>query len=147
MTIKRNATPIADCEQICHECGGRMTRDSRPMDLPYKGDIVVVNQPGWYCDNCDECVLSSKDFAATEPTAAAQRARVDGLLTPSEIKRIRTRLGFSQRKAGDILGGGPRAFQKYEQGSIGISRAMSNLLRLLDQNPDLLHCLDPGKAA
>jgi HTH-type transcriptional regulator/antitoxin MqsA len=143
-TRERDAGSVV---QVCHECGGEMLRDTRPLDLTYKGDTIQVDQPGWYCIKCDEVVLSSKDFAATEPFASAQRARVDGLLTPSEIRRIRTKLKLSQRRAGDVLGGGPRAFQKYERGAIGITRAMSNLLRLLDQAPQLLRKIEGSKAA
>jgi HTH-type transcriptional regulator/antitoxin MqsA len=33
------------------------------------------------------------------------------------------------------LGGGPRAFQKYESGADWVTKAMANLLRLLDRDP------------
>jgi len=39
-------------------------------------------------------------------------------LTPDDIRRIRETLGLSQAEAGEILGGGPRAFTKYENGTI-----------------------------
>lgn len=148
MGKKKNDSFVSQTiKQTCHECGSEMVRDVREMDLPYKGDTVTIDQPAWYCTSCDECVLTSDDFLATEHLAIEQRARVDGLLTPSEIKRIRMRLKLSQRKAGELLGGGPRAFQKYERGAIGISKAMSNLLRLLDRNPHLLESIHPDKAA
>ena len=41
------------------------------------------------------------------------------------------RLRISQRKAGEILGGGPRSFHKYENGDVVVSRSMANLLYLL----------------
>jgi HTH-type transcriptional regulator/antitoxin MqsA len=44
-------------------------------------------------------------------------------------------LGLSQRKASELLGGGPRAFQKYESGTQALSVAMSHLLRLLAKDP------------
>jgi DNA-binding transcriptional regulator YiaG len=37
-------------------------------------------------------------------------------LTRDDIRRIRERLGLTQVEAGEVLGGGPRAFQKYESG-------------------------------
>lgn len=45
---------------------------------------------------------------------------------------------ISQRKAGELLGGGPRAFQKYESGAQAASAPMSNLLRLLANDPSRL---------
>lgn len=50
----------------------------------------------------------------------------------------RRKLSLSQRKASALLGGGPRSFQKYESGSGWVTRAMANLLRLLDHDPTRL---------
>lgn len=56
-------------------------------------------------------------------------------LTPDDIRRIRETLGLSQAEAGELLGGGPRAFTKYENGTIKPAAAVSNLLRLVDRSP------------
>ncbi len=69
------------------------------------------------------------------------------MLAPDEIRRIRTKLKLSQRKASALLGGGPHAFQKYEKGEVGISQAMNTLLRLLDKNPGLLRQVEADEAA
>ena len=63
------------------------------------------------------------------------RAKVEGVLSPDEVAGIRERLQLSQRRAGELLGGGPRAFQKYESGTQQVSTPMANLLRLLDKDP------------
>jgi len=47
-------------------------------------------------------------------------------------------LGLSQRKAGARLGGGPRSFQKCESGTDQVTKAMANLLRLLDRHPTMI---------
>ena len=62
-------------------------------------------------------------------------------MTPEEIRAIRESLGLSQVQAGEILGGGPRAFSKYESGSIRPAAAVVNLLRLLEANPAALETL------
>ncbi len=56
-------------------------------------------------------------------------------LTPDDIRRIRDTLGLSQAEAGELLGGGPRAFSKYENGTIKPAASVCNLLRLVDGNP------------
>jgi len=111
------------------------------------GETITVDQPGWWCSKCGEAVLVGEDVAASESAFIELKARVDGLVPPAEVKRIRTKLKLSQRKAGALLGGGPNAFQKYEKGEVGVSQAMSHLLRLLDQDPSLLGKLREGKAA
>jgi HTH-type transcriptional regulator/antitoxin MqsA len=63
------------------------------------------------------------------------KAQSEGLLEPQEIKRIRKKLSLTQTEAGELIGGGPRAFQKYENGDLLPSRAISSALRLLDADP------------
>lgn len=62
-------------------------------------------------------------------------------LTPDDIRRIRQRLGLSQVEAGELLGGGPRAFTKYESGTIRPAASVASLLRLLEANPSALKTL------
>ena len=62
-------------------------------------------------------------------------------MSPMEIRRIRERLGLSQAEAGRIVGGGPRAFQKYEAGTVRPSASVIQLLRILDSNPSALASL------
>ena len=56
-------------------------------------------------------------------------------LAPIEIREIRTALGLTQVEAGALLGGGPRAFNKYESGANRPAASLVNLLRLLRENP------------
>ena len=62
-------------------------------------------------------------------------------LSPSDIRSIRRRLNLSQADAGEVIGGGPRAFQKYESGTVRPSASVVRLLRLLDENPAALGVL------
>ena len=127
----------------CPACGGAMVHESQPDTIAYKGESVEVSQPGWWCQECEEAVLEPADQEATERAFLELRARVDGILLPEEVTDIRERLGLSQRRAGELLGGGPRAFQKYEQGVVTVSRPMSNLLRVLAARPEALGLLAP----
>jgi HTH-type transcriptional regulator/antitoxin MqsA len=74
------------------------------------------------------------------------KARTEGLLQPEEIKRIRKKLGLTQEAAGELIGGGPRAFQKYETGDLMPSRAVSSALVLLDHDPKSLTVLKARQA-
>lgn len=65
-------------------------------------------------------------------------------LTPAEIRRIREKLRLTQVQAGELLGGGPRAFAKYENGAIKPAAAVANLLRVLDESPEQLKTLSGG---
>ena len=63
------------------------------------------------------------------------------LIAPEEIRAIRESLGLSQVQAGNLLGGGPRAFSKYESGTITPAASVVNLLRLLDADPAAIETL------
>ena len=70
----------------------------------------------------------------------------DLALEPDEIRAIRERLRLSQVEAGELLGGGPRAFTKYEAGTIRPRASVVRLLRVLETNPDALPSLT-GRAS
>lgn len=115
--------------------GELLRRDVRPVIVRYKGHERTIDQPGWYPEDNDEGVLEGEDLLPSSEALREIKAEIAKLPGPEEIRRIRQRLGLSQRRAGEVLGGGPRAFQKYESGEVVISRPMANLLKLLDREP------------
>lgn len=96
-----------------------------------------------WCSRCGEAILEGAALRAREKAFVDLKAEVDGVLGPNEVAAARERLGLSQRKAGEILGGGPRAFQKYESGKQAVSVPRSRLLTLLAKDPKRLREL-PG---
>ena len=66
----------------------------------------------------------------------------DLALEPDEIRAIREGLGLSQVEAGELLGGGPRAFTKYEAGTIRPRASVVRLLRVLEAKPGCSALLD-----
>ena len=116
--------------------GKPMVRDTRPMELKYKGESVTVPMPGWYCLDSSESIHTGEDMEVSDAALKELKIKVEKLLKPEEIKRIRQALGLTQREAGEVIGGGPNAFQKYESGDILLSKGMSNFLRLLEKHPE-----------
>jgi HTH-type transcriptional regulator / antitoxin MqsA len=125
-------------KQPCPECGGEMRYKKQDDVLEYKGHRRTIKTLGWWCAKCGEGILYGDALVAHEKTFRHFKAEVDGVLKPAEVARVREALGLSQRKAGELLGGGPRAFQKYESGKQAVSVPMSNLLRLLANDPERL---------
>lgn len=126
---------------ICPVTGAAMHRDVRPMTLTYKDKMITFDMPGWYCDKSDESIHTGKDMKVSDRMLNRLKARSAGLLEPEEIRRIRKKLHLTQEGAGRIVGGGPRAFQKYECGDLLPSRAISSALILLAHNPVSLEVL------
>jgi HTH-type transcriptional regulator/antitoxin MqsA len=119
-----------------------MHRDTRPISLEYKGEKITIEMPSWYCDKSDESIHTGEDMKVSDRALNRLKARVEGLLEPDEIRRIRKKLALNQVDAGELIGGGPRAFQKYEAGDLLPSRAISSALVLLDHDPSSLRVLE-----
>jgi len=130
MNMKKEHCPLCGEKNYYHQI--------KPMRLTYKGQNITVDQPGYWCNSCDEAVIGGKDLKATQKELQSFRALVDNLLPPDEIKRVRLKLKLSQRRASQLFGGGINAFSRYERGETPVSRSTSQLLNLLDHHPDLL---------
>ncbi|MFN3202946.1 MAG: type II toxin-antitoxin system MqsA family antitoxin [Bradymonadia bacterium] len=133
--------------RTCPACGVvGMIREARPDAVEYAHNDKIhtrnIMQPAWWCDTCGEAVLEGEDIAYSEDVWKSLKADVHGVLSPTQVKAIREGLGISQRRAGLLLGGGEKAFAKYERGSVLPSQAMSGLLLLLEGHPERLRELE-----
>ena len=124
----------------CPVCGtGNMVCESRNLDYTYRGKSTTILQSGNFCDSCGEGIFSSDGSDKYLTEVNLFRTRVDAEpLAPTEVRRIRKKLGLTQKEAGNIFGGGIRAFSQYERGETGHGKALDKLLRLLDKHPELL---------
>lgn len=125
-------------KKTCPSCAGAMKYEARKDRVTYKGHTKSFESTGWWCTSCDEAIFEGAELEKAEKAFIELRAEVEQVLLPAEIAKIRTRLKLSQREAGKILGGGPRAFQKYEAGTVPVSAPMNNLLLLLGKDPQRL---------
>jgi HTH-type transcriptional regulator/antitoxin MqsA len=133
--------------RIHPETGKVLKRDVRRAVIRHRGLERVVQLPGWYPEDDDNGIISGPDGKVADEALREIKAEIASLPSPEAIRRIRTRLKLSQRRAGELLGGGPRAFQKYESGEVVVSRPMANLLLLLDRDPSRLKELIAERAA
>lgn len=63
---------------ICESCGGDMVRDRREDAISYKGLTKKILQPGWYCTNCEEVILTPEDAKISDIAYRDLQARVEG---------------------------------------------------------------------
>jgi len=132
----------------CNICGkGTLKRKTVIQTFKYKGQNFDFEQPGLWCDSCGEGILDNSDMEATESLLHDFRCKVDGFLRTSEVRRIRKKLGLTQREAGRLFGGGHNAFSRYERGLARQPKGTDHLLRILDRHPELLNELEEAKAA
>ncbi len=128
------------------ETGEKLTRDIRPLTISYHGHSKTFDMPGWYPAGDGDATFTDDDMKIYDKAIKELKTEAEHLLLPEEIRSIRKRLKLTQVQAGSILGGGKKAFQKYESGETLPSRAISNLLRILSKEPSLLEIL-PSETA
>lgn len=129
----------------CSACGkGELEKKKKLQVFTYKDKSIELQQPGLWCNRCEEGILTAKDMAATEKAFEEFKAKVDNLLPPKEIRRIRKDiLGLTQEEAGRIFGGGKTGFSRYERGETKPLAAISNLLKLFERHPsDIKYFID-----
>lgn len=132
----------------CLSCGSKsLQRDTKKIKFKYKNKTLMYDQPGMWCRDCSEVFLEKGDAETTDRLIYNFQAKVDGRLTTEDILRIRRKLGITQKEAGEIIGGGPNAFSRYETGKAYPTRGTENFLRLLDKHPKFIAEIRMNKVA
>jgi putative zinc finger/helix-turn-helix YgiT family protein len=127
-------------EKLCPMCGkGRLLDQNGAFETNYldrkgaKQTLVVPNVQRLRCESCNEEII---DDAATRQIEAARRTAM-GLLSASEIRDLRLRLGKSQAQMSKLLGIGEKTYCRWESGSFIQSVAFDNYLRVIRDIPEV----------
>lgn len=125
---------------ICPVCGkGSLKKEIIEERFTYKGQSMTIpNYIVYRCNLCGEAIVDKQTLKSSGKQLKNFKCKVDGLLTGDQIKDIRRRLGFTQEQMSELLGGGLKSFARYEAGKICQSKAMDNLLRILDKFPQVV---------
>jgi HTH-type transcriptional regulator/antitoxin MqsA len=128
---------------ICSICGkGTLKKEVIEEKLTYKGETITIPDYIVYkCDLCNETIVDKGTLKSSSKLLKNFKCKVDGLLTGDEIREIRKKLGLTQEEMSEILGGGLKSFARYETGQICQSKAMDNLLKILDRFPQVIHLI------
>jgi putative zinc finger/helix-turn-helix YgiT family protein len=137
MTDKPNGMPLMKGE-ACPVCGqGVLNLVSRAEEFEYKEQRKVMSIERLECSVCQETFVDGHAAAKFEPTLRLWRREVDGLLMPEEIRAIRNQLGVTQAQMAAVVGGGAKAFAKYETGAVNPSRGLDAFLRTIRRRPEV----------
>lgn len=116
--------------------GKKLTRSARVQTVSFGVLSKDVEVPGWYPDDDSDSVHSGADLEGKELSLSELRKAYG-----AHVREIRKKLKLTQVEAGAIVGGGQRAFQKYERGVMAPSDAAIGLLEVLRVKPDALEIL------
>ncbi len=116
--------------------GKTLRREVRPETISHGAMARTVDLPGWYPDDDSDSIHSGTDLEARDEAFRELRAAY-----AARIRSVRKRHKLTQEEAGRLIGGGPRAFQKYESGKTPPSEAAVGLIEILDRHPEVIATL------
>lgn len=125
-------------DTIIHpETGKTLKRDVRPQVVSFGSFTRTLDVPGWYPHDDSDSVHGGDDLAESDRVFRELKAAYG-----AHVRRVRKdKLKLTQEEAGLLIGGGRRAFQKYESGAMPPSEAAIGLIELLDRHPEELEFL------
>jgi HTH-type transcriptional regulator / antitoxin MqsA len=122
---------------FCERGNLQPTKIARVFD--YKGEpLVVQGYTVLVCDQCGEHVTGVAEARVNERLILEAKRKADNLMSGTQVKALRERLGLSQELASQLFGGGPHAFSKYERGEVAQSTAADRLMRIAEMYPAVL---------
>lgn len=133
MVMKKKPVPET---RIHPETGAELRRGVRRDTIRFGALSATVDVPGWYPEDKGEGIHSGADLA--ESDGVFERLRED---YARRVRAGRKSLKLTQQEAGRIIGGGKRAFQKYESGKTPPSDAAVGLIELLSRHPEEVEAL------
>lgn len=94
-----SAEKILPDTMVSPETSEVLRRDVRPFVVTYKGKSRTVDLPGYYPENGDDGVHVGDDMEVTDAALRALKEEVEGIPSPTTIRRVRQKLNLSQREA------------------------------------------------
>lgn len=131
----------------CTACGGAVEVCAEAISTELRGVTVRVDgvEHG-RCRTCGEVYLTLDAANVVQFEAARRLRRARGLLTPDEIRAIRTSLDLTQAGFERLLGTGPKTVVRWEKGTVFQSATADRLMRLLAARPELAALLERAQA-
>lgn len=122
---------------ICGQCAVISTSD--PYKVEFRDSSYAVTGFTYdVCTDCGEELFASGQVDAIHSAAVAMAREAQGLLTPGQIRQLRTDLSLRQKDLEEILGVGPKSVTRWEKGTVFQSAVADRFMRKLWQHPEIL---------
>lgn len=120
----------------CMECGKEMQFTTAPMTEIYRGEKITVKGIEHYICECGNDEMTAAEATKLAHALASQYAKAHGLLSPSDIKDLRSDLGLTQREFESLLGVSKPTASRWENGASQQSITANNLMKLIRDVPE-----------
>lgn len=122
--------------EICSACGAAtLSKRLAPFEFSHEGRIVSIDDWQTYCEVCHNVSYVDDQFDLHQSAIAEKIRKIDNLLTPLDLLRIRGRYGFSQPEMEKLLSIGPKTWTRWERGKVTHTKATDLVIRRMDEDP------------
>jgi len=143
LKIMKSKSESPECP-ICD--ANKWVEASHTMELTHENEsLTVENLAHSECEDCGYELVLPYQSRINDALIRDARRSSSGLLTGSEILRIRKSLKLTQQDTAELIGCAVNTFSKYERGVVTQSAAMDQLLRILDSLPEAIELLRKNK--
>lgn len=122
--------------RIHPETGKELHREVRQQTVQVGSLSCTVDVPGWYPNDDSDAIHSGADLKPMNQAFVKLRGEYG-----AHVRSVRKRLKLTQEEAGILIGGGKRAFSKYEGGRTPPSDAAVGLIEVLSRHPEEIETL------
>src|SRR5690554_3721511 len=100
----------------CKLCGSQKIQQYTEVEsVEYKQAVLPVPMEYSVCDECGREFIATEQIRRNDAAVRDAKRAQDGLLTGSDIVRLRRELDLNHEMAALLFGGGRNAFSKYER--------------------------------
>jgi HTH-type transcriptional regulator/antitoxin MqsA len=125
----------------CPHCGGPLDPVSEVREVEVGSRSGRVLDEFFCCRDCSEALYLPGQMDATLRRASDAIREAEGLLSPEEIRAVRTQFGLTQSAFEKLLGVGPKTVVRWEKGAVFQNGATDSLLRLVREFPEVVRFL------
>jgi HTH-type transcriptional regulator/antitoxin MqsA len=122
--------------RIHPETGKPLRRGVRTQLVKFGSMSRSIDVPGWYPDDDSDSIHTGADLEESDHVFQELKAAY-----AAHVRKVRKHLKLTQEEAGRLIGGGRRAFQKYESGALPPSDAAIGLIEILNRHPEEIELL------
>jgi putative zinc finger/helix-turn-helix YgiT family protein len=130
----RNASELCP---VCDASGLIETMELQRFPYGDEGTELIVEVPVAKCSSCGFEFLDSRAEVLRHEAVCAH----EGLLTPAQIKQVRSKLGMTRRQFAEAFGIPRASMDRWETGKLLQNKSLDTLLRALE-NPGTAVRLD-----
>lgn len=113
----------------CLRCGSELEKEVTMMEGEYAGEPYRVPAEAIVCPKCGYTTLHASQIDAFSTAVADAYRKRHGLLTSSEIRKIRRDLGMSQEEFATYLSVGVASVKRWELRKVQ-EKSMDDLVRI-----------------